>query len=191
MMMKKFFNSGRHGGLPLQKYKISDHPKQYRLPIGRLCRGVPPWSPVIFPKLELLPRELKGLTSVDLSGNNITDVSFVADLDHLINLNINENPVENLLPEIAKQGLGIIRDYFRSLKEKELCRLNEVKILLVGSGGAGKTSGDIKFRAIRNIRVAFFENNSAILYLQHRNCLLQVIKWKIFFQWRTDVVTNP
>ncbi|HLP58967.1 MAG TPA: hypothetical protein VK186_09060, partial [Candidatus Deferrimicrobium sp.] len=53
-MMKKFFNSGRHGGLPLQKYKISDHPKQYRLPIGRLCRGVPPWTPVIFPKLELL-----------------------------------------------------------------------------------------------------------------------------------------
>ncbi|HLP60800.1 MAG TPA: hypothetical protein VK186_18310, partial [Candidatus Deferrimicrobium sp.] len=42
------------GGLPLQKYKISDHPKQYRLPIGRLCRGVPPWTPVIFPKLELL-----------------------------------------------------------------------------------------------------------------------------------------
>jgi len=107
-------------------------------------------------------RELKGLTSVGLGGNNLTDVSFlrelkglkmvylwnnelkdisfVADLDHLTNLVIDNNPIENPPPEIVKQGLGAIRDYFRSLKEKELCRLNEVKILLVGSGGAGKTS---------------------------------------------------
>jgi len=85
-------------------------------------------------------RELKGLTSVGLWNNQLKDISFVADLDHLTHLDIDNNPVENPPPEIVKQGLGAIRDYFRSLKEKELCRLNEVKILLVGSGGAGKTS---------------------------------------------------
>ncbi|MCX6580719.1 MAG: GTP-binding protein [Candidatus Aminicenantes bacterium] len=85
-------------------------------------------------------REFKALTSLYLNENKIKDVSFVADLDHLTDLDIDKNPIENPPPEIAKQGLGAIRDYFRSLKEKELCRLNEVKILLVGSGGAGKTS---------------------------------------------------
>jgi small GTP-binding protein len=85
-------------------------------------------------------RELKGLTSVDLQYNKLKDISFVADLDHLSDFDIDGNPIVNPPPEIVEQGLAAIRDYFRSLKEKELCRLNEVKILLVGSGGAGKTS---------------------------------------------------
>jgi len=85
-------------------------------------------------------RGLPGLETLHLWNNKITDLSFVTALDHLTDLNIAGNPVENPPPEIVKQGVNAIRDYFRSLKGEELRPLNEVKVLLVGSGGAGKTS---------------------------------------------------
>jgi len=85
-------------------------------------------------------RKLPGLETLFLYKNKITDLSFVTHLDHLTELTIAENPVENPPPEIASQGPAAIRDYFRSLKGEELRPLNEVKVLLVGSGGAGKTS---------------------------------------------------
>jgi len=83
---------------------------------------------------------LPGLETLNLWNNKITDLSFVAGLDQLTELDIAKNPVENPPPEIVKQGVAAIRDYFRSLKGEELRPLNEVKVLLVGSGGAGKTS---------------------------------------------------
>jgi internalin A len=49
------------------------------------------------------------------------------------------NPLEKPPIEIIKQGKTAIRAYFDSLKEQNL-PLNEVKVLLVGDGGAGKTS---------------------------------------------------
>ncbi|MDQ1354280.1 MAG: internalin, partial [Acidobacteriota bacterium] len=49
------------------------------------------------------------------------------------------NPLEKPPIEIIKQGKEAIRAYFDSLK-KETLPLNEVKVLLVGDGGAGKTS---------------------------------------------------
>jgi len=61
--------------------------------------------------------ELKNLTKLDLSGN----------------------PLKSLPPEIAERGIKAIRSYFKSL-EVEKRALNEVKVLLVGDGGAGKTS---------------------------------------------------
>ena len=49
------------------------------------------------------------------------------------------NPLENPPVEIVKQGREAVINYFKSLEdEKE--PLNEVKVLLVGDGGAGKTS---------------------------------------------------
>ena len=49
------------------------------------------------------------------------------------------NTLENLPLEIVKKGTEAIREYFKSL-EGEKRALNEVKILLVGEGAAGKTS---------------------------------------------------
>ncbi len=49
------------------------------------------------------------------------------------------NPFENPPVEIVKNGREAVINYFKSL-ESEQKPLNEVKILLVGEGGAGKTS---------------------------------------------------
>jgi small GTP-binding protein len=48
------------------------------------------------------------------------------------------NPLESPPVEIVKQGTEAVRDYFKSLVEERT--LNEAKVLLVGNGGAGKTS---------------------------------------------------
>jgi small GTP-binding protein len=50
-----------------------------------------------------------------------------------------DNPFENPPVEIVKKGKGAVLNYFKSL-EGEKRPLNEVKVLLVGDGGAGKTS---------------------------------------------------
>jgi small GTP-binding protein len=49
------------------------------------------------------------------------------------------NPLEKPPIEIIEKGKEAIRTYFKSLEGKKQ-NLNEVKILLVGDGGAGKTS---------------------------------------------------
>ena len=54
-------------------------------------------------------------------------------------LHLWDNPLETPPPEIIRKGKKAIRAYFASLKEETL-PLNEVKVLLVGDGGAGKTS---------------------------------------------------
>jgi small GTP-binding protein len=52
---------------------------------------------------------------------------------------LSKNPLESPPLDIASKGIEAIRSYFKSL-EGEKQPLNEVKVLLVGDGGAGKTS---------------------------------------------------
>jgi small GTP-binding protein len=54
-------------------------------------------------------------------------------------VNLEGNPLETPPIEIVKKGREAVIDYFKSL-EGEKRALNEVKVLLVGDGGAGKTS---------------------------------------------------
>lgn len=103
-------------------------------------------------ELTSLPVEiakLKNLTQLDISGNQLTSLS-----PEILELNmgiewekrgesnvifVGDNPFENPPIDIVKKGRKAIIDYFKSLEgEKE--PLNEVKVLLVGDGGAGKTS---------------------------------------------------
>ncbi|MCP4220971.1 MAG: hypothetical protein GY765_40455, partial [bacterium] len=86
-------------------------------------------------------RDLPALTLLWLQNNKITDVSFIRHLEHLTDLDLDDNPIETPPPEIVNQGPAAIRDYFKSLEAApETVQLTEVKVLLVGDGGAGKTS---------------------------------------------------
>ena len=93
-------------------------------------------------------KELTNLTQLDISGNQLPSLPpELLELELEIEweerwkyytIFIKENPLENPPVEIAKQGKEAILNYFRSEGEKK--PLNEVKVLLVGDGGAGKTS---------------------------------------------------
>ncbi|MCX6583496.1 MAG: leucine-rich repeat domain-containing protein [Candidatus Aminicenantes bacterium] len=115
-------------------------------------------------------KELMGLTVLSLFKNQISDISSLKELKNLKNLLLmgnkithmpaefldlgleikwevdsedgiflEDNPLESPPVEIIKKGNEAIRQYFKSL-EGEKQALNEVKVLLVGDGAAGKTS---------------------------------------------------
>jgi internalin A len=115
-------------------------------------------------------KELGNLNYLDLSSNQISDISMLKELGNLTRLHLSSNQISELpeeimeLPmeikwerdwrggiflknnpleyppiEIVKQGKEAIKNYFQSLAGEKQA-LNEVKVLLVGDGGAGKTS---------------------------------------------------
>jgi internalin A len=90
--------------------------------------------------------ELLNLQQLDLSSNQLTtwpvemaqlkiEVYWKFSIKNGIILE--NNPLENPPPEIIKQGRTAILEYFNA-GEKQ--RLNEVRVLFIGDGGAGKTS---------------------------------------------------
>jgi len=115
-------------------------------------------------------KELKGLKTLKLDANKISDISSLKELKNLKTLDLRDNkisqlpaefldlgleikweydgkdgiylggnPLEEPPVEIIKQGNEAIRQYLKSLAGKKQA-LNEVKVLLVGEGAAGKTS---------------------------------------------------
>lgn len=84
--------------------------------------------------------QLTNLTVLDLRSNRITALSpEICQLTKLKKLELFGNPITSPPPEIAEKGIDAICRYFEEL-EKSNRPLNEVKILLVGEGSAGKTS---------------------------------------------------
>ena len=93
-------------------------------------------------------KELKNLKYLSLRYNKISKLSAeILDLgldikwgyDGTEGIVLEGNPMEEPPVEIIKQGNEAIRQYFKSLEGKKQA-LNEVKVLLVGEGAAGKTS---------------------------------------------------
>jgi len=114
-------------------------------------------------------RNLTSLTRLDLSNNMISEIVLLKDLKGLKELNLmknritqlpaeiidlrmnigwlyvgegvvlGNNPIEVPPIEILKKGREAVKTYFKSLEGKKQS-LNEVKVILVGEGGAGKTS---------------------------------------------------
>lgn len=94
-------------------------------------------------RLTKLPPEiiqLPNLNDLDLSHTKLTELpSQLFQLPKLKTLRLDGCPLIKPPLEIANQGLEAIRTYFAALKgETQL--VNEVKLLLVGEGAAGKTS---------------------------------------------------
>jgi len=52
---------------------------------------------------------------------------------------LEDNPFESPPIEIVKQGTEGVRNYFKSIETKEVSRVYEAKLLIVGEGGVGKT----------------------------------------------------
>ena len=78
---------------------------------------------------------------LNLRRNKLTTVpESLPKLTNLTRLDLWGNPLEQPPYEIADQGIEAIRDYFRQLKEEGLDYIYEAKLLIVGEGGAGKTT---------------------------------------------------
>ncbi|MCW5312506.1 GTPase [Nostoc sp. KVJ3] len=85
--------------------------------------------------------ELQQLTSLDLSYNKINILpEAIIELQQLTTLNLSGNPIEKPPPEVVTKGFKAIKDYFRQLKVAGTDYLYEAKLLIVGEGGAGKTT---------------------------------------------------
>ncbi len=86
-------------------------------------------------------RALKQLKWIDLSGNQLRKIPFfLTEMENLRDISVYENPLETPPLEVAVNGLDAIRHYYNQLNEAGGDRLFEAKLLIVGEGGAGKTT---------------------------------------------------
>ncbi|HEY0321628.1 MAG TPA: COR domain-containing protein [Pyrinomonadaceae bacterium] len=95
-------------------------------------------------KLTAIPQPLFKLSSLEallLENNPIRDLtSQVLELVNLKKLEINDTAIDNPPPEIRVKGIEAIKDYFRQLEAQGENYLYEAKLLIIGEGGAGKTT---------------------------------------------------
>jgi internalin A len=104
-------------------------------------------------KFDLIPApvfKLHLLTNLNMSFNAIRVIpSDILNLSNLIELDVSDNPIEMPPSEIVfkvnehthrMDNLEAIRNYYESLRDEEEDHLYEAKLLIVGEGGAGKTS---------------------------------------------------
>ena len=92
-------------------------------------------------QLKEIPKSLHNLTSLkdlDLSDNKI--ISIQQEILKNRNVRLYDNPLEDPPMEIVEQGEEAIYQYFEEVKKGDRIPLNEVKIVLVGNGEAGKTN---------------------------------------------------
>jgi small GTP-binding protein len=85
--------------------------------------------------------ELNSLEGLLLQNNPIRDVtSQVLQLTNLKRLGLSDTAIDNPPPEIRVKGIESIKEYFRQLEAQGENYLYEAKLLILGEGGAGKTT---------------------------------------------------
>ena len=94
-------------------------------------------------------KDLKQLQSLNLSNNQIKELPlFIFQLGMEINMEkyggqglcLYGNPIESPPLEIVKQGREAVLTYFKQIEKQGRAYIYEAKLILVGQGGAGKTS---------------------------------------------------
>ena len=85
--------------------------------------------------------QLKNLSQLYLQYNELTTLpNSISQLKNLSILRLSNNPLETPPIEITKGGINKIRDYLRQRQKQGTDYLYEAKLLIVGEGGAGKTT---------------------------------------------------
>jgi small GTP-binding protein len=97
-----------------------------------------------FNSLSEIPDSISRLTnlqSLDLSYNSLSTIPVsITRLTNLSYLDLDENPIAEPPLEVVENGIEAIRTYFQQLEIEGVDYLYEAKLLIVGEGGAGKTS---------------------------------------------------
>lgn len=95
-------------------------------------------------KLSALPAEigqLHHLEELQVVDNRLSSLPpQIGQLTKLTDLKLDGNPLESPPPEIREKGSRAILDFYRQQLEQETDYLYEAKLLIVGEGGAGKTT---------------------------------------------------
>ena len=95
-------------------------------------------------RIEILPDSITTLTNLqilNLSANSLSAIpNSITRLQKLTRLNLYGNPITEPPLEVANEGIEAIRQYFKQIETEGVDYLYEAKLLIVGEGGAGKTS---------------------------------------------------
>lgn len=101
-------------------------------------------------RLSTLPEaivEMKNLRVWTLNHNQFTRLpSTVSNVPNVKQFSIRGNPLVTPPYEVAARGINSIREYFRQIDEEGQDHLHEAKLLILGEGGAGKTTLAQKIR---------------------------------------------
>lgn len=83
---------------------------------------------------------LRRLERLHLGANALKEFALPADAGGVVELDLEENPLEDPGPEITKQGKAAVLRFLKELAQQGVSEVFEVKMLIVGEGETGKTT---------------------------------------------------
>lgn len=91
------------------------------------------------PKVEII--SLENIPEMTTRRNSITEIpGSVVDCAYLSEIRLGDNPLQTPPLEVVAKGMISIKEYFKQIVFTGYDYLNEAKLLIIGEGGAGKTT---------------------------------------------------